>query len=66
MAEERFFASREGERPRHLVEAQELLALALEDALRGLGLEQAPDPDPQLGGVRGLAQDLVGLGRRVA
>ena len=51
----------QGEGPGHLVEAEQLLALALEHALLGLGLEQAAHPHLQLHRVGGLADDLVGL-----
>ncbi len=54
-------ARREGEGPGDLVQAEQLLHLPVELATLGLGSEQGPDPEVQLGGVEGLANDFVGL-----
>ena len=66
VAEESLLAPGQGEGPGHLVEAQELLALALKHPVLGLDPQEPAHPHLQLGGIGGLADDLRGLRRSVA
>ncbi len=66
MAEQGRRAARQGERPGHLVEAQQLLGLPLEDPALRLVLQDLAYPEGQLEVVIRLAQHLVRLRRAIA